>query len=388
MFKLIIFSSEFPPGPGGIGTHAYQLALNLVHMGWDITVLSPQDSASEEEVAAFTERQPFRIHRLPSGRGLPMEATHRSAALVGEIRKWHPDLLVATGGRSVWLAAAVSRVIGLPWVAVGHGSEFAATSRWERWLTRFSFGRSDCVVCVSEFTKNLLLETGTIPRELVVIPNGADALQFKVLNAGEMRAFKADHRLTDSRIILTVGHVSERKGQDLVIRALPHILRQIPEVLYLIAGLPTRQKELESLARNIGVEGNVRFLGRLGSSDLVRYINSCDVFVMTSRRTTDGDCEGFGIAVVEAALCGKPAVVSAGSGLAEAIVDGETGIVVPQGDHLSTAQAVTMLLSDEQTRKRMGAAAMERAVREQAWGGRVGEYDRLFHDILKERNPR
>ena len=70
----------------------------------------------------------------------------------------------------------------------------------------------------------------------------------------------------------------------------------------------------------------MHFLGRLESESLVKYVNACDLFMMTSRHTSTGDFEGYGIAVVEAAFCGKPAVVSRNSGLAEAIVDGGPGL--------------------------------------------------------------
>jgi phosphatidylinositol alpha-1,6-mannosyltransferase len=92
-----------------------------------------------------------------------------------------------------------------------------------------------------------------------------------------------------------------------VIRALPHILKVAPKTHYLMAGLPTLKHELTELARKLGVAEHVHFLGRVDADSLVKYLNCCDVFVMTSRLTKDGDCEGFGIAVVEAALCGKPA---------------------------------------------------------------------------------
>ena len=126
-----------------------------------------------------------------------------------------------------------------------------------------------------------------------------------------------------------MGHVSERKGQEIVIRALPHVLAKLPDAHYAMIGLPTLRPKLTQLAKTLGVENRIHFLGKLGGDDLVRWLNCCDIFTMTSRMTQDGDCEGFGIAVVEAALCGRPAVVSAQSGLIEAIKDGVTGFAVP-----------------------------------------------------------
>ncbi len=104
---------------------------------------------------------------------------------------------------------------------------------------------------------------------------------------------------------------------------------------------------------------------------------------MTSRRTADGDVEGYGIAAIEAALCGKPSVVSSDSGLQEAIEPGKTGIAVAQNDADAVAGAVTSLLEDPPLRKRMGEDARIRAERDQTWAVRVRAYDALLRDLAR-----
>src|SRR5262249_34211461 len=179
-----------------------------------------------------------------------------------------------------------------------------------------------------------------------VIHNGADPSQFTLLPEEEVQRFRKKLGLPDARILLTVGNVTDRKGQEVVIRALPSILRTEPKTQYLMAGLPTEKEPLDALARRLGVADHVGFLGLVRRDELVLLLNSCDLFVMTSRRTADGDFEGYGIAVVEAALCGKPAVVSSGSGLAEAIEERRTGIAVPENAEAETASAIISLLGD------------------------------------------
>jgi phosphatidyl-myo-inositol dimannoside synthase len=182
--------------------------------------------------------------------------------------------------------------------------------------------------------------------------------------------------------LLTVGHVSERKAQDVVIRALPQVLSRFPQAHYAIAGIPTLQKQLTALAESLGVASHVHFLGRLTATQLRDWFNACDVFVLTSRSTSTGDCEGFGIVAVEAALCGKPAVVSRDSGLAEAVVDGVTGLTVPQENPDATAAALLRLLGDPEFRQAAGQAALKRANSEFTWSHRVMEYDRLFREVI------
>jgi phosphatidylinositol alpha-1,6-mannosyltransferase len=109
-------------------------------------------------------------------------------------------------------------------------------------------------------------------------------------------------------------------------------------------------------------------------------MNCADVFAMTSRRTKDY-AEGFGIAVVEAALCGVPAVVAADCGLEEAIENGVTGVAVPQDAPDITAHAVLALLADETLRLRLGLAARDRAVRSQSWRTCAIWYDALLRKL-------
>jgi len=130
------------------------------------------------------------------------------------------------------------------------------------------------------------------------------------------------------------------------------------------------------------VADRVHFLGRVDESTLIEAYNACDVFVMTSRHTADGDFEGYGIAVVEAALCGKPAVVSGDSGLEEAVLDGETGLVVPQNDPTATASAIIRLLTDEKLYFRLAEQARLRALSEQTWDHRVGEYHSILCSLI------
>jgi phosphatidylinositol alpha-1,6-mannosyltransferase len=383
--RLLVLSREFPPGPGGIGTHAYQLCKHLSLIGWDVTVITPQDYASEDDVRAFNINQPFAITRVPSNRGAIIEGFHRLIVLRRHIARNKPDLVVASGERMVWLAAMVLGRSDMPWVAVGHGSEFGGRTRFARMLTSWAFGQASSVICVSRFTWLLMEKAGIKARAGAVIHNGADDTVFRVMPDSEVGEFRQRMRLDGRKVIVTVGNVSERKGQQVVIKAMPYILREVPQAVYVVVGRPTKQAEFLGLAQDLGVVDRVVFTGIASTADVVGYLNVADVFAMTSIRTASGDCEGYGIAVVEAALCGKPSVVSQSGGLTEAIVDGVTGISVPEGDEKATAQAIVRLLKDDDLRNRMGRAALERARSQQTWTQCIARYDVLLKQLLQQR---
>ncbi len=379
--RILLFSREFPPGPGGIGAHAYQLTQHLTRLGWEVEVMTPQDYATEAEIREFNAAQPFSVMRLSSRRGTIREAWHRRRALAEYLESRRPAVVIATGQRSVWLAAWVCAKYRVPWLAVGHGTEFGARRGWQLAITRWAFERTTATVCVSQYTRGLMLSRGIRPSLDFVIPNGADEHAFGVLAQSEIDSFRGSLGWEAEYLLLTVGNVTERKGQEVVIRALPQILTECPKTHYVMAGLPTLKPQLTALAESLGVAGHVHFLGRLDARTLLRQMNACDVFVMTSRLTRSGDCEGFGIAAVEAALCGKPAVVTQDSGLSEAIVDGRTGLTAPENDATAVARAVIRLLRDPSLRSEMGIAARQRALKEQTWTERAAQYDQVIRQI-------
>lgn len=384
--NLFIISTEFPPGPGGIGTHAYQVAYCLARRGWEVSVLSPQDYASEEEIQAFNQAQPFRILRQYHHAHSMVDGMIRLLNIDRLAHQSKPDLLLASGDRAVWLAALHNLFRPTPWAAVAHGGiEFGTKVGWERRMTQWAYPSASAVICVSQYASNEMYKNNTHPHKVVVIHNGADENTFQ-MQQGDERPTQLRQRLglENAFVLLTVGNVTERKGQEVVIRALPEILKQGgASVHYIMVGLPTLKPKLEKLALELGVTEHVHFLGRMDTDTLVSAYNACNVFLMTSRRDSRGDSEGYGIAVIEAALCGKPAIVSNASGLIEAVVDGQTGLHVPENDPHATAQAVLQLVGNPELCQRLGQQAHQRAINEGTWNKRVDAYENTLLELMQ-----
>ncbi len=373
--RLLFAASEFPPGPGGIGTQADQIARQLTALGWEVRVIAPQDYATEEDIVGFNAQLPYRLLRIDARPGSIERFLQRIRLIIRENRRWHLDILLASGQRTVWLAALLTRFYKRRLAVIVHGSELGSPGGLARTLSRWAINQAERVIAVSEFTRRQMHDAGISPASCEVIPNGADPDLFKPCPAERIEAPN----------LLTVGHVSPRKGQDVVVRALPAILRRVPDTQYTVAGLPTGAGVLIELAEQLGVADHIHVLGRVDSAALVDLYNRCDVFVLTSRTTSTGDIEGYGIAVVEAALCGKPSVVTLDSGLVEAIVDGETGLAVPQDDPEAAAEAILSLLTDQEKCLSMGRAARERAINEQTWAKRAQAYHAFLSSITGER---
>jgi phosphatidylinositol alpha-1,6-mannosyltransferase len=351
-----------------------------------VQVLTPQDHAERLASVRFNSEQPFDVRPISHVEPPLWEGLQRGLAALRLIRSGRPDGLLVVGRQSVWLGAVLSTVTGVPMVAVGAGSEFTGRSRFGKLLTRWAYQRARHTVYISRYTRALMAAAGIdhAPAAgrgaMTLVPCGADARRFRP-GLGT-QALRERLGIGDRRVLLTVGQLSERKAQDVVIRALPAILEDHPDVVYAMVGLPTRRLALERLAAELGVGDHVLFAGAVGREELPRYYNLADLFVLVSRRAADGNVEGYGIVVAEAALCGVPAVVSRGCGLAEAVVDGQTGVLVESDDPRATAAAVRRILSDEGLRREMGQAARGRALATGTWAQRVAVYDDILRQIV------
>lgn len=367
--RVLILSREFPPGPGGIGTHAFFMANQFSQNGMQVLVITPQDHADIEQLQAYNKEQNFHIVTLRDDMGLLHKALSHVKIINRWIQEWSPDVLLATGSRSAWILSILSKKFKLPWIAIGHGTEFGGNKwNWRSLLTRWAFNHADGVICVSNYTKGVMNAHGIIPKKTAVIPNGANSDFFvKKAQAEPSHFFKGTEFQENILSLLTVGNVTDRKGQEVVIRAMPEVLARYPNVHYFMVGMPTIRAKLEQIARDLGIEDHIHFLGQLENEQLLKAYQDCDIFIMTSRKLANGDFEGFGIAVIEAALCGKPAIVSNGSGLTEAVIDGQTGIYVQENDPHETAGAIIQLTTDADLRMYLGENAYARAQQELTW---------------------
>ncbi|MFL7792306.1 MAG: glycosyltransferase family 4 protein [Anaerolineae bacterium] len=379
--KLLFLSIEFPPGPGGIGALAHQIASYMARGGHHVFVSTPQGYVSPSEIGRFNGGQPFSISRLKPVEPALLEGLYRFIQAMCIVWKRRPDAVVAIGKQAVWLGAAISSVAGVPLLAIGCGSEFLRSSSFGRFLTRWAFGRAHRLVAISNYTQDLMAVIGIDVSKTEIIPPGADgSLYCPDLPIAPLREQMA---LGGKYIILTVGQVSERKAQDTVIRALPQILKRCPNTHYLIAGLETRRQELERLAESLGVGEHVTFMGQVPQDLLPSLYNLADVFVLVSRRAGD-EVEGFGIVVVEAALCATPAVVSRNCGLVEAVVENETALVVNPDDPGATAQAIIRLLLDDDLRAKMGQTAHRHAIENATLEARLKAYDGILESLVSQ----
>lgn len=330
--KALLISSEFPPGPGGIGQHAYSLAKALVSENFEIVVISPADFVSVEETKDFDFKQNFKIIRYPRI-GIKTYVT-RFAITYRFLKSNEIDTIILTGKFSLWQGWLLKKIgLRIPQMAVLHGSEVNLPNAILRKFTHRTISTADQIVAVSKFTKSLLPPWILNKRKVEIIPNGIELSKgTKNFNAVKLKGYPK---------LITVGHVSPRKGQHRVIHALPVLIKKFPNLKYHIIGRSVNQRAIENLAFKLGVAENIQFHGRIKDhNDLQGYYNDADVFMLLSENQSNGDVEGFGIVALEANLNGLPVVGAKHCGVEDAVSEGSSGYLVDGNNVEEISQAV------------------------------------------------
>jgi phosphatidylinositol alpha-1,6-mannosyltransferase len=370
--KHLLVTNDFPPKIGGIQSLLWEWWRRLPADRFAV-LTSPYAGAAE-----FDAEQPFRIERVPEPVLLPHPImVSRVNALAAD---FGADLVVLDPAVPLGLIGPSLR---LPYDVVVHGAEVTVPGRLPG--SKHALGHvlrnARHVIAAGGYPSAEADRAAGRPLATTIVPPGVDTQRFRPLDADARRRARLDYGLPiDGQVIVGVSRLVPRKGFDTAIRAVARMRATHPELVLAIAGGGRDERRLRSLAEDLGAP--VRFLGRVAHDDLPRVYGCADVFAMLCRNRWGGlEQEGFGIVFVEAAACGVPQVAGDSGGAAEAVADGETGIVVRHPDRDTTAvadtvAAFTRLLADDDLRRRMGVAARRRAEAEFAYdvlAARLGE---------------
>ncbi len=362
--SLLISGEYFPPVIGGISTFMASM----------VEALGPERmcclTGVEAKALENFNIQGVGLYRRPRvfSRSSLLEGGAWLAAVAEIMLKERPKAVqLATlydGHLGMWM----QKWLRLPYLVYAHGNEVlnALQAQWEG--HRLALQKADRVLANSRYTADLVKQCGVEEDRIAIVHPGCDAKEFRPIrvSSDDRQALLGRHAA--SKVILTVGRLVRRKGQDKVIRALPRILEGQPATCYLVAGDGPEKQALAELSERVGVADKVIFLEQIDNTALLKLYNLCDVFAMPSREDIAAqDVEGFGIVYLEANACGKPVIGGRSGGMADAIVDGVTGMLVPHEDHEALAVAISRLLGDEALNRRMGDQGRDRVVREFSW---------------------
>lgn len=262
------------------------------------------------------------------------------------------------------LGLMLKKIFGVKLVVYVHGEEITTVKagRLHGNSRRRYLAGADKIVAVSSFACDALTGLmGVPPERVALIRNGVDTQRFAP--ADRAADLIERHGLQGKTIILSVGRLVPRKGMDMTIRAMKHVYARNQNCHYLIVGEGGQRAELERIVAEEGVAHCVTLVGAPDDSELVRYYQSCDIFIMANRTMPDGDTEGFGLVFLEANACKKPVIGGRAGGAVEAVLDHETGYLVDGHDPHAIAQRLLLLADSPALRASMGEAGFAYAQR-------------------------
>jgi phosphatidylinositol alpha-1,6-mannosyltransferase len=353
--RILALAPDYPPARGGIQTLVHRLVRNTKGVTWRVVTLA-QPHGPE-----FDRAEDVDVRRVRSGggpRSLAVLALNARSLLEGF--RVRPDAVVNFHIVTSPAAVALSKLLRVRYVQYLYAKEVGGRPR----LAAFAVRHAAAVVAISRHTKQLALDVGCEPERLHIITPGVD------LPTSVVKRTAARHTL------LTVSRLADvHKGHDVLLRALPRILEKVPDAEWVVVGDGPLRQGLEAAAARAGVNEHVRFVGAVSDAERDAWFDSANVFVMPSRVPADSaGGEGFGIVYLEAGAHGLPAVGGNRGGAVDAVVDGETGVLVDANDEDALADAVSRLLLDPERAASLGQAGMARAA-EFSWpriGGRLG----------------
>jgi phosphatidyl-myo-inositol dimannoside synthase len=374
--RALIVTPDFPPAQGGIQLLAQRLAVHLTATTVRvITVAAPGAAAADRESGLSVRRVGW------SGKGGGPGAaswrgrvsSHRrslllaalNAAVVFEVRRFRPDVVLNMHVVTSMGAALAGRRFGVPYIQYIHADEVLDRP----WLTRAAIRQASAVIAVSDFSCQLAERFGADPTLVHHIPNGVDAPRPPL----EARAA--------TPTFITVSRIADQfKGHDLVLRCLPRIAARVPSVRWVVVGDGPLRASLEKAAGDLGVADRVLFTGSVTDEERDRWLDRSHLFVMPSRLSDRGGGEGFGIAYLEAGAHRIPVVGGAVAGSLAAVEHGKTGLLVEPTDEAAVADAIIELLTDQDRAEAMGRAGEQRA-REFSWSSTAAAVEVLIGSV-------
>jgi len=375
---VLFVTNDFGPRAGGIETFIIGL-IQRRPFGQTIVYTSFQEN-SERYDADWLTNYGVRVIRDRSKILLP---TPRVAFHLRNIVKSEGITTAAFGAAAPLglLSASIKRAGVRRTVALTHGHEvwWAKVFPFNLLLRRIG-STVDVLTYLGEFTRNAISRglTAQAQRAMVKIAPGIDVDHFLPTDASALRKSLG---LAEKKVIVSVGRLVHRKGQDRLIEAMPEILKTVSNAHLLLVGEGPHRDHLQNLIQKHRLEGSVTLIGRIDYKDLPLYICVGDIFAMPSRSRLMGlEVEGLGIVYLEASACGLPVLAGNSGGAPDAVVQNETGLVMDGTNNKEIADAAIELLTKVDLSKKMGAAGRRWIVENWRWE----IWSRSFEDLLKK----
>lgn len=373
--NFLLFSWEYPPHKGGVATYYKNMVEN-----WpddNMYVLAPRtDSSSAANEDPRVIRRKLIIPKilprwLPGFWHLFRTVTKKNIdqVIVGQI--------LPLGTITYYL----SRVLNIKYTVFLHGMDlnFAFKTRRKRYLALKILRSADKIICSNSYVAQLAREKfPQDPPDIHVVNPGISEDSSRLVNEKEQQRLREKLKIEDRFVMLTVGRLVERKGVDKAIDAFSHINKDIPELVYVVAGTGPEYSYLQQKKKEVDDEERIIFVGDISEREKWNLLAVCDILVMPSREI-NGDFEGFGIVYLEANLTGTPVIAGNKGGVPDAVIHEKNGLVVDPEDPRQISEAIKRMYHEPGSRRKWGQKGRERALQEFNWPGQTKKIYKLLN---------
>ena len=382
--KLLLYTHEFPPFLGGLATTSYKLSKGIGSSDIEVVVLAPSYSSKDKIV---DENMSCKVIRVPGlgARWVKMipflEIILGWIYLIRAIVSEKPNSVlfvteeaeVAGGLLPFYFFNPIVRIAGSGITTCFYGKKFS--KRMLQYPMRRLYNHASKIIAVSNNTKELVESVGVPEEKIEVVYNGVE--DYMLTTSPNIKAINKLREKYDIgegyKTLLTVARVLPRKGQDTVIKTLPLVLKEFPQLKYLIVGEGRYKKKFAELALEIGVSENVIFTGGVKHEEAVNFIDLSDIFIMPNRYWNN-KIEGLPNSLIEASARGKPLIAGDHGGSKEAVKNNTTGLLVNPESVEDVAHAIITILKDENLALEMGKSGKENIIRFHTEEGMVENY--------------
>ena len=364
--KILCITNDFGPRAGGIETFVIGLIERLPKNSVIVYTSSQENSAPFDK--DWLEKFGVRVIRDKSKVLLP---SFRVGRAVRQLLRAESITTVFFGAAAPLglLSQGLRRAGATKIVALTHGHEVWWSKIWPfSWAMRRIGNGTDHLTYLGDYTKSQISRalSSKAARSMVKIAPGIDTDHFAP--QASAASLRAQLGLADKKIIVSVGRLVHRKGQDTLIESLPAILSEVPDAHLVFIGEGPYKDYLVKRANELGVHDAITFIGRIHYAELPRYICIGDIFAMPSRSRLAGlEVEGLGIVYLEASACGLAVIGGKSGGAPDAVLEGETGFAVDGTSPQEVASAAIKLLLDPTRAQAMGERGRQWIIDEWRW---------------------
>ena len=365
MEKILCITNDFGPRAGGIETFVIGL-IERLPFGSVIVYTSAQEKSAPYDLKWL---QDFGVEVVRDKSKILLPTPGVAYCVNALVRERKISTVFFGAAAPLGLLSKGLRRAGVKEiVALTHGHEVWWSKVFPFTLAMKIISRQvNTLTYLGEFTRNAISKSVTkvAAQSMVKIAPGIDTDHFSPQDARELRN---ELGLSEKKVIVSVGRLVHRKGQDVLIEAMPAIIKDVPDAHLLMIGEGPYRGYLENRVKALGIQESVTFIGRIQYVDLPMYLCVGDLFVMPSRSRLAGlEVEGLGIVYLEASACGLPVIAGDSGGAPDAVLEGETGLVVDGTQKIEVAAAVVELLLDPDRSRAMGIRGRQWIIQEWRW---------------------